>query len=113
VRASAAGNGETGDRRWSPVPPGLPDDVTHRPAQFQFRDVLRVTKPDRFARRAVRCTKIMAREANPLKTEPITVSLNLRTIRYRDSQLELGVYCNNRTEAVRLFIYDHCNPWIA
>jgi hypothetical protein len=63
VRASTAGNGETGDRRWSPVPTRPPGDVTHRPVRFQFRAILLATKPARFAHRAVRCTKVMAKRS--------------------------------------------------
>jgi hypothetical protein len=55
----------------------------------------------------------MAREANPLKTELITVSLNPRTVWYLDRLVELGVYGNNRTEAARIVIYDHCKLLIA
>jgi hypothetical protein len=55
----------------------------------------------------------MAREANPLRTELITLSLNPRTIWYLDRLVELGVYGNNRTEAARIAIYDHCKLLIA
>jgi hypothetical protein len=55
----------------------------------------------------------MAREANPIKTELITLSLNPQTIWYLDRMVELGVYGNNRTEAARVAIYDHCKLLIA
>jgi hypothetical protein len=55
----------------------------------------------------------MPREANPLKTEQITLSLNAQTVWYLDRMVELGVYGNNRTEAARVAIYDHCKLLIA
>jgi hypothetical protein len=60
-----------------------------------------------------RHTRTMAREANPIKTELITLSLNPQTIWYLDRMVELGVYGNNRTEAARVAIYDHCKMLIA
>jgi hypothetical protein len=57
--------------------------------------------------------KAMAREANPIKTELITLSLNPQTIWYLDRMVELGVYGNNRTEAARIALYDHCKLLIA
>jgi hypothetical protein len=59
------------------------------------------------------CERVMAREANPIKTELITLSLNPQTIWYLDRMVELGVYGNNRTEAARVAIYDHCKLLIA
>ena len=50
----------------------------------------------------------MAREPNPLKTELITLSLNTRTMWYLDRLVETGLYGNNRTEAARNALYDHC-----
>jgi hypothetical protein len=55
----------------------------------------------------------MAREANPIKTELITLSLNPQTLWYLDRMVELGVYGNNRSEAARVAIYDHCKLLIA
>jgi hypothetical protein len=51
---------------------------------------------------------IMAREANPLKSEQITLSVNAQTVWYLDRLVETGLYGNNRTEAARIAIYDHC-----
>jgi hypothetical protein len=55
----------------------------------------------------------MARDANPLRSELITLSLNPQTTWYLDRLVELGVYGNNRTEAARIAIYDHCKMLIA
>jgi hypothetical protein len=55
----------------------------------------------------------MAREANPIKTELITLSLNAQTLWYLDRLVELGFYGNNRTEAARIAIYDHCKLLVA
>jgi hypothetical protein len=57
--------------------------------------------------------RMMAREANPIKTELITLSLNPQTLWYLDRMVELGVYGNNRSEAARVAIYDHCKLLIA
>lgn len=54
----------------------------------------------------------MAREANPLKSEQITLSINAQTIWYLDRLVETGLYGNNRTEAARVAIYDHCKMLI-
>jgi hypothetical protein len=51
---------------------------------------------------------IMARDANPLKSEQITLSVNTQTAWYLDRLVETGLYGNNRTEAARVAIYDHC-----
>lgn len=55
----------------------------------------------------------MARDANPLKSEQITLSLNTQTIWYLDRLVETGVYGNNRSEAARVALYDHCKLLIA
>ena len=55
----------------------------------------------------------MARDVNPLKTELITLSLNVQTVWYLDRLVETGVYGNNRTEAARVALYDHCKLLIA
>jgi hypothetical protein len=55
----------------------------------------------------------MAREPNPLKTELITLSLNIRTLWYLDRMVEIGLYGNNRTEAARNALYDHCKLLVA
>jgi hypothetical protein len=56
---------------------------------------------------------IMARDANPLKTEQITLSINHQTVWYLDRLVETGLYGNNRTEAARVAIYDHCKMLIS
>lgn len=55
----------------------------------------------------------MARDLNPLKSELITLSLNIQTVWYLDRLVETGVYGNNRTEAARVALYDHCKMLIA
>ncbi len=55
----------------------------------------------------------MARDTNPLKSELITLSLNPQTVWYLDRLVETGVYGNNRTEAARIAIYDHCKLLVA
>ena len=55
----------------------------------------------------------MARDANPLKSELITLSLNTQTVWYLDRLVESGLYGNNRTEAARVALYDHCKLLIA
>ena len=55
----------------------------------------------------------MAREANPIKTELVTVSLNAQTVWYLDRLVENGLYGNNRSEAARIIIYDHCKLLVA
>lgn len=55
----------------------------------------------------------MARDANPLKTELITLSVNIQTVWYLDRLVETGLYGNNRTEAARVALYDHCKLLIA
>jgi hypothetical protein len=50
----------------------------------------------------------MARDVNPLKSEQITLSVNAQTVWYLDRLVETGLYGNNRTEAARVAIYDHC-----
>lgn len=55
----------------------------------------------------------MAREANPLRSELITLSVNIQTAWYLDRLVETGLYGNNRTEAARVALYDHCKMLIA
>jgi hypothetical protein len=55
----------------------------------------------------------MARDANPLKSEQITLSVNAQTVWYLDRLVETGLYGNNRTEAARVAIYDHCKLLIS
>ena len=55
----------------------------------------------------------MARDSNPLKSELITLSVNIQTVWYLDRLVETGLYGNNRTEAARIALYDHCKLLIA
>ena len=55
----------------------------------------------------------MARDSNPLKSELITLSVNVQTVWYLDRLVETGLYGNNRTEAARVALYDHCKLLIA
>jgi hypothetical protein len=55
----------------------------------------------------------MAREANPLKSEQITLSINAQTVWYLDRLVETGLYGNSRSEAARVAIYDHCKLLIS
>ncbi len=55
----------------------------------------------------------MARDTNPFKTELITLSLNAQTVWYLDRLVEIGLYGNNRTEAARVALYDHCKLLVA
>jgi hypothetical protein len=55
----------------------------------------------------------MARDVNPLKSELITLSLNAQTVWYLDRLVETGLFGNNRTEAARVAIYDHCKLLVA
>jgi Arc/MetJ-type ribon-helix-helix transcriptional regulator len=55
----------------------------------------------------------MARDANPLKSEQITLSVNAQTVWYLDRLVETGLYGNNRSEAARIALYDHCKLLIS
>ena len=55
----------------------------------------------------------MARDANPLKSEQMTLSVNAQTVWYLDRLVETGLYGNNRTEAARVALYDHCKLLIS
>jgi hypothetical protein len=55
----------------------------------------------------------MARSANPLPSEDVTLSLNSQTAWYLDRLVETGLYGNNRAEAARVILYDHCKLLIA
>ena len=55
----------------------------------------------------------MARDVNPLKSELITLSLNVQTVWYLDRLVETGLFGNNRTEAARVALYDHCKLLVA
>jgi hypothetical protein len=45
---------------------------------------------------------------NPLPPAEITLSLNSQTVWYLDQLVETGLYGNNRAEAARVAVYDHC-----
>ncbi len=45
---------------------------------------------------------------NPIKTEPIELALNSRTVWYLDRLIETGLYGNNRAEAAKIALFDHC-----
>jgi hypothetical protein len=62
---------------------------------------------------AERRAAAMARDSNPLKSELITLSLNSQTVWYLDRLVETGIFGNNRTEAARVALYDHCKLMIA
>jgi Arc/MetJ-type ribon-helix-helix transcriptional regulator len=55
----------------------------------------------------------MPRDANPIKSELITLSLNVQTLWYLDRLVETGLFGNNRSEAARVALYDHCKLLIA
>ena len=55
----------------------------------------------------------MARDANPLKSEQITLSVNAQTVWYLDRLVETGLFGNNRSEAARVALYDHCKLLIS
>ncbi len=50
----------------------------------------------------------MAKMPNPLPTEEVTLSLNSQTIWYLERLVEKGLYGNNRAEAAKVVLYDHC-----
>jgi hypothetical protein len=55
----------------------------------------------------------MPREANPLRAENVTLALNVQTVWYLDRLVETGLYGNNRADAARIALYDHCKMLIA
>jgi hypothetical protein len=55
----------------------------------------------------------MARSANPLPSEDVTLALNTQTVWYLDRLVETGLYGNNRAEAARVVLYDHCKMLVA
>ncbi len=60
-----------------------------------------------------RLAAALARDSNPLKSELITLSPNSQTVWYLDRLVETGIFGNNRAEAARVALYDHCKPMIA
>ena len=57
--------------------------------------------------------QLMARSANPLPQEDVNLSLNPQTVWYLDRLMETGLYGNNRADAARIVVYDHCKLLIA
>ena len=55
----------------------------------------------------------MPRNENPLPPENVNLSLNSQTIWYLDRMVETGLYGNNRAEAARIALYDHCKMLVA
>lgn len=55
----------------------------------------------------------MAKSQNPLPSEEVTLSLNSQTAWYLDRLVDTGLYGNNRAEAAKVVIYDHCKILIA
>ncbi len=50
----------------------------------------------------------MAKPLNILPSEEVTLSLNSQTIWYLERLVEKGLYGNNRAEAAKVVVYDHC-----
>jgi hypothetical protein len=50
----------------------------------------------------------MARDSNPPKSELITLSENVQAVWYLNRLVETGLYEDNRTEASRVALHDHC-----
>jgi hypothetical protein len=44
----------------------------------------------------------------PLKAEEIQLSLNVQSVWYLDRLIETGLYGNNRAEAAKIVVFDHC-----
>lgn len=45
---------------------------------------------------------------NPVKTEPVEMALNSQSVWYLDRLIETGLYGNNRAEAAKIVLFDHC-----
>jgi hypothetical protein len=45
---------------------------------------------------------------NPIKTEPVELALNTQSVWYLDRLIETGLYGNNRAEAAKVVVFDHC-----
>ena len=50
---------------------------------------------------------------NPVSTEAVELSLNSRTVWYLDRMIETGLYGNNRAEAAKIALLDHCKLLVA
>ncbi len=55
----------------------------------------------------------MPKPQNILPTEEVTLSLNPQTVWHLERLIEKGLYGNNRAEAAKILIYDHCKLLIA
>jgi hypothetical protein len=58
-------------------------------------------------------TEALMAAKNPLPPVEMTLSLNLQTAWYLDRLVETGLYGNNRAEAARIVVYDHCKLLVA
>jgi hypothetical protein len=52
--------------------------------------------------------RLLAKNPNPLSPVAIQLALNEQTAWYLDRLVEQGLYGNNRAEAAKIVIYDHC-----
>jgi hypothetical protein len=50
----------------------------------------------------------MSRDANLVESLEIAFTVNEQTGWYLDRMIEMGLYGNNRREAARIALYDHC-----
>jgi hypothetical protein len=57
--------------------------------------------------------EFMAKVANPLKSEEVTVTLNSQSMWYVDRLIETGLYGNSRAQAVAIALFDQCKSLIA
>jgi hypothetical protein len=55
----------------------------------------------------------MAKQPNPYPSVEVTLSLNPQTVWYLDRLVEKGLFGNNRADAARVIVYDHCKILIA
>ena len=55
----------------------------------------------------------MAKNANLLKSEEVTLSLNSQSVWYLDRLIETGLYGNSRSQAAAIAIFDHCKMLVA
>ena len=45
---------------------------------------------------------------NLIKTEAVELALNSQSVWYLDRLIETGLYGNNRAEAAKIVLFDHC-----
>lgn len=55
----------------------------------------------------------MPKPQNPLKSEEVQLSLNVQSVWYLDRLIESGLYGNNRAEAAKIVLFDHCKLLVA